>query len=158
MNIFVLHRDPVKAAQMYCNKHVGGKMQVELAQQLSCAHHIHNSKYKDIVYKKTHINHPCSIWVRATSSNYDWAYRHFVALCDEYTFRYGKIHLTQQKLLEVLRNNPCPCGELTPFAQAMPEGYYHADAVVAYRNYYNNVKQKLLQYTKREQPSWIYTQ
>jgi hypothetical protein len=37
MNIFILHEDPVVAAQMQCDKHVP-KMVVESAQMLSTAH------------------------------------------------------------------------------------------------------------------------
>jgi len=38
--------------------------------------------------------------------NYEWLYRLFCATCDEYTFRYGKIHLTDQKLRHVLSHKP----------------------------------------------------
>ena len=39
MNIFVLDKDPVVAAQMLCDKHVS-KMIVESAQMLSTAHRL----------------------------------------------------------------------------------------------------------------------
>ena len=39
MNIFILHEDPVVAAQMLCDRHVP-KMIVESAQMLSTAHRL----------------------------------------------------------------------------------------------------------------------
>jgi hypothetical protein len=57
MQIFVLDKDPKKAARMLCDKHIV-KMVVASAQILSTAHHLTNSKYKEFVYKKTHEKHP----------------------------------------------------------------------------------------------------
>ena len=37
----------------------------------------------------------------------------------------------------------------------MPDEYKMDDAVMAYRNYYNNAKSHLLKYTDREIPDWI---
>ena len=154
MNIFILDKDPVVAATMYCDKHVV-KMIIELAQLLSAAHHHYNSKFVGVVYKKTHYNHPCTKWVRTTSANYDWAYNHFVSLCDEYTKRYGKTHLTDLKLREVLSNNPVPIGDLTPFVLAMPEQYKCDCAVTSYRNYYINDKKEIAKWNYSSVPSWF---
>ena len=77
MNIFVLHKDAIEAADMYCDKHVP-KMVLELAQMLTTAHHAHGVA-RDGMYKVAHLNHPCSKWVRETGGNYRWAY-HFT-LC-----------------------------------------------------------------------------
>ena len=86
MNIFVLDLDPVKAARYQCNKHVV-KMVLETA-QLLCA------PFEPGVapYKRSHFNHPSSIWTRSSLSNYHWLIVHGMALCDEYEYRYSKIH------------------------------------------------------------------
>ena len=56
MNIFYLHSDPVKAAQIQYNKHVV-KMILESAQMLCTAHHMLNyGMTQDIPYKKAHYN------------------------------------------------------------------------------------------------------
>lgn len=154
MNIFVLDRDPMEAAKMYCDKHVV-KMIVEVAQLLSTAHHIHDSEFKDLVYKKTHVNHPCAIWARESDKNYMWLYSHFLALCQEYNLRYKKIHLTWRKLHNVLVHNPCPKGKFTNFVQAMPEQYKDEDVVKAYRNYYVGDKAKIAKWTYRTVPKWF---
>ena len=100
MNIFYLHKDPVKAAKYQYNKHVV-KMILESAQMLCTAHH-HYAELNDyntdyIPYKKAHYNHPSTVWVRQNSRNYYWLYHHMLALGDEYKKRYGKKHLSITK-------------------------------------------------------------
>ena len=139
MNIFVLDHDPMVAAIMHCDKHVV-KMILETAQMLSTAHHVHNSAQAPFVYKKAHINHPCTIWVRESFENYDWSFQLFFALNREFSMRRGKNHESWIKMHKLLSNNPAPRKSLTPFAQAMPEQYKCGDAVKAYRAYYKGEK------------------
>jgi len=174
MNIFVLDKKPKKAAQYHNNKHVV-KMVVEAAQMLSTTHRVcdgveytdksrsgrnikrwkleHND---DIIYKAVHVNHPCTIWTRQSAGNYNWHYNLFVALCDEYTYRYGKIHETDTKLREILATPPrnLPEGGLTEFAQAMPEYCKDKDSIKAYRNYYMYEKTDLNVWVRRSTPKW----
>ena len=155
MNIFVLDYCPTVAAQMQCDKHVV-KMPLECAQMLSTVHRTCGSD-EMALYKPTHKNHPCTLWASASRANYDWLYRHFKALSDEYTHRYGRVHLSWQKLKDVVAHCPAQIVDdgLTPFAQAMPDEYKHDDAVTAYRAYYVNDKAKILTYTRRDQPIWL---
>ena len=107
MNIFYVHEDPVIAAQMLCDKHVV-KMVVESGQML-CAAHTGNNRYRarDMgLYLPAHYMHPSTKWTRENRAQYEWHYRHFIALCDEYTHRYGKVHMTDQKLREKLSMTP----------------------------------------------------
>lgn len=152
MNIFVLSHDPELAARQQVDKHVV-KMVLETAQLLSTCHRVLESQWAEELYKKTHVNHPCSVWVRQSSANYDWLYRHFLFLLDEYTFRYGKTHKCSM-YQEILSFNPVPVGELTPFALAMPEQYKKECPVQSYRNYYISEKQKLFNWTRRDIPEW----
>ena len=96
MNIFYLHKDPYKAAEYQYNKHVV-KMILESAQMLCTAHH-HYDENTDVPYKKAHYNHPSTIWVRQNKNHYRWLFNHMKALGEEYTDRYGKIHLSIIKL------------------------------------------------------------
>ena len=61
---------------------------------------------EDTLYKAVHFNHPCTVWTRESLENYEWHYRHFIALCDEYKFRYGKIHLSDKILRNALKTPP----------------------------------------------------
>ena len=176
MNIFILDQDPVIAANMMCDKHVV-KMIVESCQLLSTAHRVLDGKKVDgknkkggkytryymndsyidnFLFKSTMINHPCSIWIRETTRNYYWLSKHNIALCNEYTQRYSKIHKCQQ-LADWLFIHPpiqITLSHRTDFAQAMPEGYKSSNAVEAYRNYYCNEKSKFAKWKKGNTPLW----
>ena len=41
-------------------------------------------------------NHPCTIWANEFVTNWQWLLAHGLAMCDEYTARYGKVpHLPE---------------------------------------------------------------
>ena len=175
MNIFHMHEDPIIAAQMMCDKHVV-KMIVESAQILSTAHRVLDGeefydlskngrrvkkwrlpKDQDPYFYHAHsAMHPSCIWARASADNYMWLYRHFRALCKEYTYRYGKFHATDTKMSATLLNLPknIPHIGLTEFNQSMPDYCKREDAVEAYRTYYLNEKKYFAKWTKREKPDW----
>lgn len=161
MNIFFLDEDPELAAKYMCDKHVV-KMILESAQLLCTAHHLRPEPYYKYptLYKKTHENHPCAIWCRENSANYVWLSNHAFYLCEEYTFRYNKIHKTQtliEWLSLQLPHFSMVFGEFTDPPQCMPEMYKRKDVVEAYRAYYILDKMKKIQcnWTKREKPYWI---
>jgi len=137
MNIFYLSSDPIEAATMQCDKHVV-KMILETAQLLSTAHHILAG---DGPYKVTHKNHPSAVWVRESRQNYDWTYKHFKALCAEYTDRYGKTHLTETKCSEWLSRAPEGIEDngFTDPPECMPDECKSLKSVVlSYLEYYNH--------------------
>ena len=70
MNIFALDNDVKVAAQWHVDKHVV-KMPLETAQMLCTARHELGEKPESIPYKVAHKNHPCTIWCRNSSENYD---------------------------------------------------------------------------------------
>jgi|TARA_R110000824_G_scaffold50752_6_gene141511 hypothetical protein len=185
MNIFILDNDPVIAAQMQCDKHVV-KMIVESAQMLSTAHRMidgvmekrlsksfratpyykldEKDNREDILYKAVHFNHPSTVWTRECCKNYRWHYNHFIALCDEYTHRYDKIHSTDKKLRNILKSLPHKILRspfLTPFKLAMgsnPE-CVSQDAVHSYRKFYETKQGRFnMVWTKRQKPEWFCTQ
>jgi hypothetical protein len=143
MNIFILDRDPVIAAQSQFNKHIV-KMTLESAQILSTI--------TGRGYKPTHANHPCVKWAAFSKSNFDWLVQHSLAIADEYTYRYGKIHKSKA-IIELCSSCDIPDYGLTDFALAMPEEFRGLDAVQAYRSYYGS-KKDFAVWTKREPPSW----
>lgn len=182
MNIFILDKDPVKAAQLQCDKHVV-KMVLESAQMLSTAHrmldgHVEkrpsvsgkrmvnywahpDAEHENTLYKAVHFKHPCTEWTMRSNNNYNWHYTHFLALCDEYEYRYGKPHSSGNKLKEILKTPPrnIPVHYLTPFALAMqhePQCIFPGEPVKSYRAYYNT-KQYLfkMKWSKREVPEWM---
>ena len=172
MNIFFLDKDPNICATYHCDKHVL-KMIVEYAQILSTAHRVLDGKkvtidkkvsyvlhfsFDDRLYKATHINHPSSLWARQSLANYITLYNLFVALCDEYVHRYGKIHATDFKLRFALANIPknIPIIEGTDPPLIMTEDIkVEGDAVQSYRNCYNWDKFYMCSWKKRPIPTWF---
>ncbi len=159
MNIFILSRNARLCAIYHGNKHVV-KMILETALLLCSAHIVLDNimVIEDVeLYKLTHKNHPCAIWARTSSANYEWLYDLFYELCDEYTHRYGKVHLCDIKLKNVLVFVPKNIhkGPMTNFALAMPDDCKQKDAVESYRNYYRTYKQHICQWKKRPIPDWF---
>lgn len=177
MNIFYLHNDPMVCAQMHVDKHCV-KMILEYAQLLSTAHRVldgtmsvvvsksgrkakrwtlHDDVRDSLLYGATHINHPSAKWARHSDSNYRWLYRLFRELCAEYTYRYGKVHLTDSKLGKLLEQPPknIPVGDFCPPWRAMPDQFKVDDTMESYRNYYRGAKMNMFSWKKREVPSWI---
>jgi len=156
MNIFVLDKDPMISASYHNDKHVV-KMIVESAQMLSTAHRVCGVNVNENIYKEAYKNHPCSVWVRQSSSNYQWLYTLFLGLLVEYQKRFNKQH-SCMKLLEPLSYVPAlvPTDKLTPFAQAMPDHYKNDCAVKAYRAYYNGDKRHLFSWRlPSKRPEWV---
>ena len=144
MNIFYLHEDPRLAASYVYDKHKV-KMILESAQMLCTAHHVYGDP-NDVPYKQAHLNHPSTIWVRKSRPNYFWLYEHMIALGQEYTKRYGKIHMTIDKCRYAL--SFCPDGitseTFTEPPQCMPDEYkVPGDSITAYWNYYEQDKYKV---------------
>lgn len=151
MNIFALSKNPKKAATMMCDKHVV-KMVLETAQIL-CSPFEKGSA----PYKRSHYNHPSSIWARTSKENYKWLIIHGLALCKEYTYRYGRKHKSEDVIRWCQKNISAlafPKKGLTPFAQVMKEEYRSTNPVGAYRTYYLKEKKKMAQWTKRLPPDW----
>lgn len=151
MNIFVLSKDPVEAAKMQCDRHVL-KMILETGQMLCAAHELGTTPWK-----RTHYNHPCTIWARTTTENYKWLAVHGLTLCEEYTKRYGRRHKAEDVLLWCAQNIPdkIPVGELTPFTIAIKDKAYHlGDAVSSYRAYYIGEKSRFAKWEHGPKPDW----
>ena len=158
MNIFVLDSNPVKCAMYHCDKHVI-KMILESAQMICTTHYVspNTSISYSIPYKITHINHPCTKWVRNSLSNYKWLLELITSLNDEFKFRYNKT--INHKSYDSIKNLPLPNVKdigLTPWSLAMPDEYkIDNNPIQSYKNYYLNAKSNILKYTNRIPPSFI---
>lgn len=178
MNIFYLDNDVYKCAMMHNDKHCV-KMILEYAQLLSTAHRFldgvetigktkTNRNVKrwilpddknDILYSATHINHPSAVWVRQSKENYIWLSNLLLALCEEYSYRYGKTHKVEKDGLccVLYKNVPKNIGnkgwsEPTP---AMPDDVKITnDSIRSYRNYYIKNKTHLAKWKNRPVPEW----
>ena len=175
MNIFYLDQDPKTCAEMHNNKHTV-KMIIEYAQLLSTAHRmLDGEEYTDLtangrrikrwriaderekqLMKASHINHPSAVWCRANQENYKWLYDLWCWLCNEYTYRYGKVHACQ-RLKDVLYSAPknIPIGKFYGPTPAMPDdAKVPGDSLASYRKYYNQNKTHLANWKNRPVPTW----
>jgi len=181
MNYFDLDRDPHKCAVYHIDKHVC-KMNIEYPQLLSTAHRfldgtqtigktktgrnakrwVHpDERLEDILYKASHINHPTAVWVRESKANYDKVYHVWLELLREFTYRYGKIHLSGKKLATLLASSPNnipdkPYTDPPPAMKAFPQCIVEGDSIQTYRNYYRAAKSDFATWKKRPVPGWFY--
>jgi len=179
MNIFYLDKDPKVCAEMHVDKHCV-KMILEYAQLLSTTHryldgiltdglsksgrkrkqYILSDEREQVLYSATHINHPSAVWVRQSPENYIWLANMLIALCEEYTYRYGKIHKVERDglcyvLLKNIPNNIGNSGFTQP-TPAMPEHYkVSGDSITSYKNYYLGDKTRMFSWKNRITPYWI---
>jgi hypothetical protein len=157
MNIFRVDNNPFRAAEMLCDKHVV-KMVLETAQLLSSAHHMLDTPVAPKVYKLTHKNHPCALWVRSSKRNYSWTLKHFMALLHEYTYRYGKTHKSARLLPYFCQSNVLPIKESreTDPPQCVYDDCKDDDVVKAYQKYYAARSKEIdMRWTKREVPKFM---
>lgn len=160
MNIFLLDRDIRKCAQAHCDKHVN-KMILEGAQLLSSAIHVLDPKLAQDtpnLYRLTHKNHPCAVWVRSCLTHYMYLYELMEELNLEAKFRYGhdKDHLSMLKAREWSPPQNLPIvGFVDPPKCVHDDFKQIPDVVEAYRQYYIRDKADIATWTKREPPEWM---
>jgi hypothetical protein len=181
MNIFYLDHNPAECAEMHNDKHVV-KMILEYAQLLSTAHrfldgtlidgysktgrkqkrYVLSSDLDSTLYASTHINHPSAIWVRQSPENYIWLSNLLIALCEEYTHRYGKTHKVERVglcfvLLKNIPKNIANNGFTQPTPAMPDEVKIPGNSIASYQNYYINNKSHLANWKNRESPVWYST-
>jgi hypothetical protein len=170
MNIFVLDKDPVAAAQSMCNLHIN-KMVLESAQMLTNCF-LNNDletapqTYSGTVRKYSHWNHPSSVWTRDTSGNMLWLLEHTIALEQERLFRGYNPHFVSS-FIEWVSNNhgkaQVSTGNLTEFPIAISAAqncrhhpaFESSSVVEKYRLYYICDKAAFAKWTRREVPEWF---
>jgi hypothetical protein len=153
MNIFVLDRDPAVAARSLCDKHVS-KMVLETAQIMSTVVR-QRGVDDDALYRPTHQRHPCTVWAGETSDNFLWLALHGLAMSEEYTYRYGRRHKSQDVIERAATHiGVFPSMGQTPHPMAMPDSYKGPCPVQAYRDYYHGEKQYMASWKTRPAPQW----
>lgn len=180
MNIFALSKCPVESAQQMLDKHVV-KMPTETCQMLHTnqLYFIYKGIYgvepslKELkqfhkntnsnLMKPAMLNHPSTIWARQSLHNTKWLYEHGLALCKEYTYRYGKIHGSENRILDLNINlQDAFSGKASPVFIAMDDSYrientFNDDwefVIQSYRHYYLEGKWRFAEWKKERMPEW----
>ncbi|MFZ3138493.1 MAG: hypothetical protein WA126_14010 [Thermodesulfovibrionales bacterium] len=176
--IYILDREPAKCAEYYCNKHITVKI-LEITDILYGTYAIssHRGSDSDDVrqsgsdfikdYLKGYPSHkawlteegsqkhPSFSWARESVQNYRWLAELGYALCQEYTYRWGKKHKYEDYISWLKNNEPqLPDIGLTQFPLVMPRRFKSEDPVESYRQFYMVDKQKP-NWGKRGKPDWF---
>lgn len=114
----------------------------------------------DFIYKITHKNHPCTLWIAKCFENWQYTLKVSETLYNEYQYRYNKPdkHTKALQIINYLKmcNIDLPkFNKMTSFALAIPEKYKQDDPIISYRQYYLGEKQHLFKWSKRNKPNWI---
>lgn len=105
MNIFAVNPDPIISAQQLCDRHVISQaketvqMLVSVCDRYGVEHGVLTTA--GTVHRGGYPNHPCTVWAGDARHNAIWLHRHGVALCEEYTRRYGKRHACESQLFKL---------------------------------------------------------
>ena len=182
MNIFVTDPCPIQSARNLPDKHIV-KMPLETCQMLSI---IYSDWYYGVgklyksdgtPYRTAHgafRNHPCTQWAAANQNNLAWLICHGLALCDEYTARYDKVHTCQDVIhqavriwhncfdYEIVGDLSQSAAKVTDFTRAMPESIKFDTTIVtitAYKQYLNTKPWLATNYLRipSRKPSFIIT-
>ena len=179
MNIFVTDPCPIQSARNLPDKHIV-KMPLETCQMLAIIysdwyygigqlHKVNGQPYatKHGAFRK----HPCTIWAAENYWNLSWLISHGLALCDEYTARYGKVHSCLAPMVEAVDIfeaafdfNVDIYKDSLPmtFTRAMPEDIKFddtIDTITAYKRYLNTKPWLATNYLRipSRKPSFIIT-
>jgi|TARA_R100000081_G_C4820231_1_gene179212 hypothetical protein len=187
MNIFAKYRSPRRIVIDMIDKHIV-KMPTETCQMLHTnelyflylkEYNVEptlrqlkefHSKIDSKLMKPAMLNHPSTIWARQSNHNAKWLYEHGIALCDEYTYRYGKVHGSESRIKDtVFHIQDGDWKQATPVFIAMADKYrlnredyfqqYPLDTewdfvIESYRHYYLEAKWSFASWKKREPPIW----
>lgn len=149
MQLYVLDEDPEAAAKAACDRHVV-KICTEAGQLLTAALH---HKGVQTRWKPSHKHSGLAKWTR-NRSHATWVLRYGLALCAEYTARYGRVHKTEGYLREL---DLAPLDDLPweGFLQVVPEEFQGPDPVEAYRKYYRGERiRKFATWKGTAPPAW----
>jgi hypothetical protein len=153
---------------MLCDKHLS-KMQLETAQLLCTAIHCKDLDLAYLstdhrLYKKTHVNHPSTVWARSSIDNVRWLLSYVRGMDREWQSRGHRLHASckvsidaacyltaHAKLPEGLTEVPlCMPDELKPCSH-LPM----SEAVQFYRNYYVTCKLDIATWPAGRTPDWF---
>jgi hypothetical protein len=158
MNIFVTSPDPWRCAIMLDDRRLS-KMCVESAQLLCTAMHVACAEQGvtlHIPYKRTHVNHPCSVWTRQSRGNFSWLLELLRSLTFEFYLRRGKGHKCATLVPTLRRGVELFSGPQTMFVNCSRHKDFN-DVIDAYRH---TMLCKWLEsaatWTLRDPPNWYW--
>ena len=159
MNIFAIEGDNnnidwVKSARSQDNYRVV-KMILESCQMLCTT--INELTGKQVTpYRSTHKNHPSTKWVRTSSVNFEALVEHTMAMLEEYTERFNKVHKCAsvlEKCLDLYDPSLFSSQKQTRLPLAMPHEFHSDNIIESYRRFY--ASKPRIRYPKDKIPDWF---
>jgi putative FmdB family regulatory protein len=169
MNIFYLSNDINEIASYHCDKHLN-KMLLESCQMISTAIRYLDPAFAShypLLYKSTHVNHPCSKWTRYSSQNFIWHMIFIYTMNMEFKSRFKKFndHMSYVKIyqsgLNFINSYNWTIINYTNHPLCMDDKYKSDNLVQSYRNYYISKwydfreKNQRMRWTTRPVPDWF---
>ena len=87
-------------------------------------------------------NHPCTVWANESNAHAWWLLAHGMALCEEYTHRFGKVHSCEKTILEAGNMIPFTMDRPSSFTRAMPDEFKHNPSISTFTAYKNYIRSK----------------
>tara|TARA_R100001509_G_C4851757_1_gene210350 strand:+ start:344 stop:862 length:519 start_codon:yes stop_codon:yes gene_type:complete len=160
MNIFAIESDTkgnidwVASAKSQDNYRVV-KMILESVQMLCTALNLQHG-HQISPYKNAHARHPSTLWVRESSANFELLVEHTLAMLEEYTERFGKVHkcaAVLEKVIDIYDPSLFSTHEETLLPLCMPEEFKSNNIVESYRRFY--ASKPRIRYPKNKIPVWF---
>jgi hypothetical protein len=105
---------------------------------------------------RSHKNHPITKWANSSISNWLHVLNFAFQSIEEYKFRYEKENPFHIDFLnwcsDNIRNDIVDIGFTEPYK---PIGYEDFEVCIAYQKYFNDKKQHIAQWRKRDVPEWF---
>ena len=98
--------------------------------------------------------HPCVKWVEKSSANYAYLYKLFIALSNEYFYRFEKFNAASDYAAYLSRPPKLFQHHLTDFVQVVNDDCKSKNPIIAYREYYLKHKRHLATWRNRSIPHW----
>jgi len=152
MNIFAVSPNPVVCAEALDDRRLV-KMVLETAQML-CTELRRLGETAPALYKATHQNHPCVLWLQ-TPAHFSWTIELFFALSAEYQRRFEREHKCFTTFRDLFQHwyDSAPCPESWPNCTTFKDAPVH-NAYVRYLCWKWNNDVQPPRWTNRSPPLW----
>jgi hypothetical protein len=176
MNVFVVSCSPVESAKLLPDKY-STKMPLECCQMTAVIYSDWYLNWGTIPKKDgspyatrrgAFRNHPCTQWAAESQENLAWLLTHGLALCEEFEYRYSKIHACIKTLTHaknIFENKTGKTLEIwrkvKNFVRAMPDELKYnneIDTIEAYRKYVKSKGWTIDNYLRmpERKPEWMF--
>lgn len=102
---------------------------------------------------------PSVQWASLYGGNYEWLWKHGMALSDEFAFRFDRHHCMVPIIRSLEAVPDTLLGSVNTWCDApavLPADFLGEDSPSRYREYYRKEKPGSLIYTRRAPPNWIH--